>query len=338
MKLSRLAAGGAGLALVAASVFGATAAASADDIDVVVPNPIPAEGSSYPAGWFAGDVTGGPGSASQSPAGLTIVGGVAGYQLLNGDPVNGSPISLADALSYQQVSTTGGDAFFQISVFGEPGASNQQFTTLRPVDASIPWDGQWTSSQSVAGLTANQPYTKAALIAALDGDAAAQVLAFGVFVNAGDTVTVRAIDFGGDTYVFAAQPGILVSPSSVALADRSKPVTVTGSGFAPGETVYFGFGGENGGGLLDDVEAGEDGTASITFIPGELAEGQYTFSVSDESGSFGVFAPFSITANAVAALPATGLDTTGALAAGGVLLMAGAALALMTLRRKDAQA
>ena len=337
MKLSRIAASGAGIALVAASTFVGAAVANAEDIDVTVPSPLPAETSPYSAGWFAGTVTGGDGTAVQSAAGLTITGGTNGFQLLNGDPVNGAAISLADALSYQQVSVSGAEAFFQISVFGEPGT---EFTTLRPVDASQTW-GAWTTSQSVAGLTANQSYTKDELLTALDGGTAAEVLAFGVFINAGTTSTIRAILFGEDTFFFTtARPTLSVNPTTLTLAQVATPITLTGAGFAPGESVQIGIGFGNSGDSFGEVTADENGAFTFTrSFEGVTEPFTGVLFASDLSGLFSAETPFSVVANPVVpaaapVLPATGFDGTTVLLLGGVLLLAGAGVAVATARRK----
>jgi hypothetical protein len=339
MKLARITASGAGLALVAASVFVGAAAASAADFDVVLPNPVPAETGPYAAGWFAGTVTGTASVVAQTPAGVGITAGTSGYVLLNGDPANNpSSISLTAALESAQVSSTGADAFFQIAVYGEPGATEQEFTSLRPINADNT-SGDWTVSQGVPSLSlvAGTSYTKAVLIAAFDGGPTkAKVLAFGVFVNAGTTSTVRGIDFGENTYFFAPRASVTVNPTSLTVADLVKPVTITASGFAAGETVSFGLGSATSGDVLGTAIAGENGTAvySYTFVPGSPV-GDYTFFARDEFMVFIGTASFSVVSNV---LPATGLDATGTLLAGGVLLLAGAGIALVTLRRKSAQA
>ncbi|MBC7590339.1 MAG: hypothetical protein H7226_04750, partial [Salinibacterium sp.] len=121
MKLTSFGAGVTGVALVAGSVLLGALPASAETIPVTVEEPIPVETSPYSAGWFAGTVSGGDGSASQSSAGLEIVGGTAGYQLLNGDPAVAGDVTLAAAAGLG-VSAVGGDAYYQVSVFGEPNA------------------------------------------------------------------------------------------------------------------------------------------------------------------------------------------------------------------------
>ena len=347
MKFSRIAASGAGLALIAASTFVGAVASNADDIDVIVPSPLPTETNPYSAGWFAGEVAGGNGTAVQSAAGLVITGGDAGFQILNGDPVNGAPVSLSDAIYYQSVSTLGDEAYFQIAVFGEPEA---EFTTLRPVNAAEIW-GDWTTSQSVAGLVANESYTKDELIAALDGGAsAAQVLAYGLFVNAGETSTVRAIYFNNNTYYFAsARPTLTVNPTVLTVAEAANPVTLSGAGFAPGETVDIGIGYGNSGDSLGEAVADANGAFTFTYsFVGVTEPFTGTFFAGDSSGIFSASAEFSVVANPVVpttpvtpttptnVLPATGFDANSALLLGGVLLLAGAGIALVTLRRQSA--
>lgn len=335
MKLSRIAAGGAGLALVAVSTFVGATAASA--VDVVLPS-IPAETSPYSPGWFAGNVSGGDGTAVQSAAGLLITGGTNGYQLLNGDPASVTDVSLTEALNSPGAYTSTGEAFFQISVFGEPGT---QFTTLRPV-VSTDTAGAWYSSQSVAGLTANTPYTAAELIAALDGDAPAEVLAFGVFVNAGTTANLTSIVFDNEFYAFnegPVAPTLTVAPGTVTpeqLVDPGVNVTLTGT---PGYFAYVTVVGPTG--QEDEIGSftiDETGVLVVNIVweGGTPAEGTYTVNVGYSSGNSGDL--LSTTFVVKKALAATGLDATSTLLLGGVLLAAGAGIAVATLRRKAAQA
>jgi hypothetical protein len=326
MKLTRIAAGTASVALVAGATILGAAPANAAEINVVIPNPIPAENPlGYDPTWFAGDVAGGDGSAIQDSSGLVIVGGTNGFQLLNGAAEDDAALTLSAALDYQAVSDGDADAFFQIPVFGEPGT---EFTTLRPVVANEPW-GDWEVSQAVAGLVVGTPYAKADIIAALDAGTPAKVLAFGVFVNAGDTLTLRGIYFDGDTYLFAANPTLTVAPASLQLSERSKPVTLTATGFLPGEDVYVSYGNAGSGDLLDVVPADANGNLTYVADVSQFELGDYTFAVSDEGGVLFGSAAFSIVANALAA---TGLELTGGLVGAGVLLAAGAVF--LVIRRR----
>jgi hypothetical protein len=328
MKLTKFAAGMAGFALVGSAALLGAVPAHAADITVVIPNPIPDENpAGYDPTWFAGEIAGGDGSAIQDSTGLVIDGGTTGFQLLNGAAEDDASLTLTAALDYQGVSANGGDAFFQISVFGEPGT---EFTTLRPTSASDLW-GSWQVSQPVAGLATGTEYTKAEIIAALDAGTPAQVLGFGVFVDAGSTVTLRGILFNGDSYLFAAAPTLSVAPVELQLSQRSTPVTLTAAGFLPGEDVYIGVGTGYSGGLLDVVTAEADGTVIYSVDASEFELGDYSFSVSDEGGVMFASAEFAIVANALAA---TGLETTGLLVGAGVLLAAGTVF--LVLRRRAA--
>ena len=345
MKLKSFGAGVTGVALIAGSVLLGAMPASAATNQVILPVPIPAEADfdSYPAGWFAGTVSGADGTATQSSAGVEIVGGTNGYQLLNGDPADARNVTLAAATGLG-VSTISGDAFYQISVFAEPNnADNKQFTTLRPVDPNGP-GGNWVNSRAFDGAPAGTEAPLATHVALLDAGEPAQVLAFGVFVNAGDTVTVRAIGWDSDTYLFATAPTATATPSSVVASDTTTEVTLTGSGFAPGETVAVSGRGPSSSGAFDDAVADAEGIATVTFVGGQGEVGDYVFTFSDRrSGLFSASTQFSILAAPVvtpvvpaAVLPPTGVDALSAIVAASVLLAAGAGFILLSMRRKAA--
>jgi LPXTG-motif cell wall-anchored protein len=333
MKLKSIAAGTAGFALVAgASLLGA-APAYAADIPVVVPNPIPAENpAGYDPIWFAGNVTGGDGTAVQDETGLVITGGTNGFQLLNGAAEDDASLTLTVALGYNAVSSVG-DAYYQISVFGEPGG---EFTTLRPVVADELY-GAWEVSRAVAGLTVGTEYSTNELITALDAGSPAQVLAFGVFVNPGETATLRGLIFNGDRYVFADGPTLTLSAAQVQLSDRAKPFTLTATGFVAGEEIYIGAGSESSGGLLDILPADADGNLVYTVDLTEWTIGNYTISVGDDGGAYYAIADLAIVADGPA-LAATGVDVTPTLIGAGILFAAGAAFVFFTIRRRSVTA
>ena len=348
MKLRSFGAGVTGVVLVTGSLLLGALPASAATIQVTVPNPAPAETSPYSAGWFAGTITGGDGSATQSEAGLKIVGGTNGYQLLNGDPADAGDVTLAAAAGLG-VSTVSGDAFYQISVFGEPGGSeDKQFTTLRPVDPNN-LDGDWINSRAFGETAAGTAAPLATHVQLLDQGERAQVLAFGVFVNAGDTVIVRAIGWDADNYLFATAPTATATPTSVVASDTTTEVTITASGFAPDETVVVDFSDPSSAGSEDFVADG-DGNVTVSFLGAPGGVGDYIFTFSDgRSGLFSATTTFTVTEAAVVAppapatpttpsatLPNTGLDPMSATIAAGVLLATGAGFVLLSMRRKAA--
>ena len=137
MKLSRVLAASAGVALIGASTIAFAAPASAADIIAPQGSTFPDEADfdSYPSQWFVGE-SGNTAPLANSLYGLdiTATGGTA--QILNGTPITGSLIELT---AYARVIVTRGEATFQISVFGEPtNDADPEFTTLRPVEANYP--------------------------------------------------------------------------------------------------------------------------------------------------------------------------------------------------------
>lgn len=337
MKLKAFGAGIVGLAFVAGSVaLAAPAHAATIEVDA---SSIPAESNPYAAGWFAGSVAGGTGSAAQSAAGLAIVGGATGYQLLNGAPANGVGNTTA-AASNLAVSTVGGDAFYQISVFAEPGEADPGFTTLRPVDAHN-LGGDWVNSRAFSATAPVAAGTAAPLsthLGLLDELVPAEVLAFGVFVNGGDNVTLRSISWNGDAYLFN-DAALQFSATSVPFSSTD-PVVMTVSGFAPGDEIDLFLNAPAGSGLLATVFANADGIVTHTFAAGG-AIGTYTVTATSQidvrevSGSFAIVADVAV--GAPAALPPTGADARGSIIAGSALLFAGAGFILFSMRRKAAQ-
>lgn len=200
MKLKKLTAVGAGIALAIGSVFGVSLAASAIEVPV---NEIGVEGASYPANqWFLGKVTtpdAGP-APTQDASGLTITGK---NQLLYGKSMPGLDGTAFTNFVASASFAGSGQMAFQIPVFFSTG-SDRQFTTLRPDSFGVPAaSGTWISSQAVAGLPAGAPVPFADIVAAFDSAAGqAEVLAFGVFVNPGATAVLESVTAGGETWTF----------------------------------------------------------------------------------------------------------------------------------------
>lgn len=338
MKLSRVAAGGISLALVIASLFVGASAASADD--VTLPSPLPGQVNPYANTWFAGIVPGGDGTLIQSPLGLKITGGTNGYRLLNGFPSSAPAGGLASAMASASINDIGTDAVFQIAVFGE-SATNGEFTILSPALPNDP-NANWISSESVAGLTADTPYSQATIAANLDGGASlAQVLAFGVFVNAGDISTIVSLTWILETYNFADAPSVTVSPATVTSAQLVTPgVTITASAINSfSGTVFVRVTSPTG--QVEDLgefEVDADGSAVINIAWGLGAppEGTYTIDVSWPSSYRSEASLAAAVTVADKTLAASGVNSTGILLVGGALLLGGAGAALFTVRRKSA--
>jgi hypothetical protein len=95
----------------------------------------------------------------------------------------------------------------------------------------------------------------------------------------------------GAPITIVPQPTSLVTPATVGLtAYLSKGVTVTFSGFTPGDTVSFGLGDQGSGGPVgSSVTVGASGTATLSYVPTAGAQysspGTYTFSAGTAAGS-----------------------------------------------------
>lgn len=358
MKLHRILAAAGGVALIGASAFAFAAPANAADI-VAPAAPFPAETAPYAAGWFTGAGSTGT-SSSDAVYGLTIAAlpiPTSTYQVLNGTPVTGD---LTDLVDSARVYVTRGVATFQIPVFGEPGEADEQFTTLRPVGATVPGapffdqSAAWTTSQQLGAYAPGATATLAEFEAALDDGAAGyEILGFGAAVGNGQTGSISQIMFAGNTHLFRAAPTGTQSATTVTQQQfDATGVTFTLSGFVPNERVITSGRSDFGAGIIS-----EDGVADVngnfTFTvkgsPDFVTEPGANFSAAfgGDSGFFIEF-PFQITANPPAATPAatsaaprlaaTGTDLTGGVIAAGVLLLAGSALGVVALRRRSAKA
>jgi hypothetical protein len=218
MKINKLTAIGATLALAAGSIVGLGLAASAVDVPI---GSIVNETSPYPVEqWFIGNPAG-P-ALSQDTTGLTIPGR---NQLLYGRsttvPTGADFTALISGASF--VAT--GTATFQVPVFFD-GTANTEFTTLRPaVPGSPTTTSNWISSQDVpsVGLTANTPVPFTTIAAAFDTAADAEVLAFGVVVDPGTSAVLTSVTWAGTTWTFAT-PAAPVPPTAPPVAPPAAPV------------------------------------------------------------------------------------------------------------------
>ena len=187
MKLSRIAAAAAGVALIGASTLLTAGAAQADDLYPVAP--FPAETSPYAAGWFVGG--GSTGTATSGVAGLSVTGP---YQLLNGTTPTDSLVTLVDDASL--VST--GSANFQIALWND-GVNNTGFATIRSDNygpTSMNSLAGWRSSAPIGIIPANESHTLVEFQAALDASSPDyELLAFGINVPAGQTAVVSSISW-----------------------------------------------------------------------------------------------------------------------------------------------
>jgi len=358
VKLSRVLAATAGVALVGTSAFAFAAPASAADI-VAPAAPFPAETNPYSAGWFTGGGSVGS-SSSDAVYGLNITAGALPantYQVLNGTPVTGD---LTDLVADARLYVTRGVAAFQIPVFGEVGQPNQQFTTLRPAVPTAPGNPSfaatdlWITSQPLGTYAANSTATLAEFEAVLDGGVVPgyQILAFGAAVGNGQTGSISQIEFAGNTHLFRGDVTGTQSATSVTRAQLANPgITFTVSNLVPLEPIVISGYSDFGGGIISEGEffADADGNFSYTYaygdaeFPAELGtsnigifgvnsgfDAQFAFAVTADVAAV----PAPGTPGAPAQLAATGTELTGGIVAGGILLLAGAGLAVAATRRR----
>ena len=148
----------------------------------------------------AGGVTDAKGKGLNEIVGLEITGKT---QLLRGLADADFAANIAGMTEGYEIKLASGEAWAQIPVFSyQPGAAKPVFTTLR---AQVPASGKladatvWVSSKSVGGVNANENTTLDAILTAI-GDH--DVIGYGVFVDTGQTATVKSISFNGKTTSF----------------------------------------------------------------------------------------------------------------------------------------
>ena len=351
MKLSRVLAATAGVALVGTSAFAFVAPASAADITAPAA-PFPAETNPYAAGWFTGSGSIGA-SGTDAVYGLSLASppGVNNtYQVLNGTPITGDLTSLVEDA---RVYVTRGVATFQIPVFGEPGQTDQEFTTLRPADATVPGapfiaaSAPWITSGAIGTYAAGSTATLAEFETALSAGVPYQILAFGAAVGNGQSGSISQIYFAGNTHLFRAGITGTQSATTVSRAQSVNPgITFNVTGLVPNEPIVISGSSANGSGIISQGDLFADATGNFRYtytssaaVPADLGVNDFFF--------FGEYSGFSITFAvtitedvAVAAVPtraqlaATGTDLTGGVVAGGLLLLVGAGFAFVATRRR----
>ena len=364
MKLSRILATGAAAALVGASAFALAGSATAADAPANPPyatNYVTASqfGSEaaqpgYPQGWFTGTIAG-QGTITSGVSGLAIT---ANEQLLNGttptaglsDLVNGND---ANNIQPLEVKATGTVAF-QIPIFANVnGTANTGFTTLVPngigqagIDADAWHVTQNVSVGGVPVLIVGQTYTIEqieGIIEEVGSPVPYQILAYGIIVADGFTATLQSVTWNNVTSQFTPQSTATITPATITpadLADATKGVTATFTGFVPGETVSFGIGtGNSGDGLPDTAVADETGTVVLRyFSAAPLDVGTYFLSAFAATSGASAIGSFVVAAAVVTAadpeLAATGVDSTPYLISGGVLLLLGLGFGAASILRR----
>ena len=309
-------------------------------------------GGSYPGGvdWFFGEVSGTEGSAAFTSVGIEFNTGADGsVQILNQNVATPlDALELTDIVGNVDIVADSTDWTFQLPFFAEGPSSG--FTTLRPVaQGSLDPSANWITSGAIAATGSTPAYSagdQASLIdfaAALYGDAAPALLAYGFFVDPGDAPVIQAINWDGQISAFTPVYAPVVTPTTITtvdLADPAKGIALSFAGSLPGTAVYIDLENAAGDSVYSDFGqfVAADGTFSTNLVIPNLAAGTYTLTFDDDGYAYfflGLGQQWQITVTP--ALAATGFDATVPV---GVALftLLGGALAVFYARRQSARA
>jgi LPXTG-motif cell wall-anchored protein len=357
MKTSKIAAGGLGIALIAAMTLGG-AVSSASAADFYIDTLGDEAGGPYPAGWFTGDISvGTEGTHAFTPDGLELTGK---KQILNGSVPTQNMATLVNRID---TSSQNADWYFQLPVFGNPSGAvqpfpacnNLQYTTLVSDQGTNPSGGNWRTTGNICNPLGTAITYPAGTVTTLDNFAIAlgggdyTVLAYGYFWDtaASDTLYWSDYNDGEITSFFTPNVTTVAAPNPIAIGDftaAGKGVTISGSGFIPFTEVLFDLYPAGGGPAINlgEHDADANGNVSFKYVgPAASKAGTYTidtyYLINGPDGSEVGFIENSYSSTFVVALAATGSEFNPALFLGTAsLLLAGGAI--MILRRRTATA
>lgn len=327
--------------LVASPAHAATTYVGPDDL------PFPVEDGSALEGWFKGAYSTDPAAGAESitPSGLQLEGR---FQLLNADVPALTLEQLATTTNYGLVS---GPVFLQFPLFFDStdinDDSNLGFTTLRPQAAnqdSSTTGTLWRSSRDFGlapgtVIPANSINPLSAYLDVIaDQGLVVDVLAYGIFVDPGETSTVYSITAGDDTTWFLPAPTATATTPAAPTVEQATTtgVSATFTGFLPGEAVTADFATEGFGGPVDgDYVADADGVITVSYIlPADTVPGTYLLGATGDTTSVNAVSEFTVVAAAAPELADTGAETAGLIALASGLLIAGTSAIVVTSRRR----
>lgn len=306
------------------------------------------ETTDYPAeDWFFGDASGvdGPSEFTRDGLGLNAPAQSGNVQILNQN-IGTQPATVADFIDLVatlRVHANNSQYTIQIPVFGEPTAG-PEFTTLRPsfqgnIDSGNAGDQLWVTSWAIPGYAAGATDTLENLVTALYANEAPELLAYGVWVAAAETTTIRAIEWGGEYSVFLPVPTRSISHTTISITDAtSTGFTLTGTNWLPNGTAFVYIEDPDGNTIVsNDFPVDANGNVTVPIVlPSGSEVGTYSITFDDDGFYYGIDFmgdPFT-TLEVTAALAATGADDSAlALGVGGVLLLAGAGILLVSRTR-----
>lgn len=330
MKLSPVAAVIAASALIAVSTLGMTGAASAAT-----------PGSTYvlASGIASSPAPGTPGLAYYNGTGISS--GLNGLAVTGGTHINAELATPLDAGTGTAFSDFRDSVYFWSPSLTDTLPLLQYFSDgVADVRVLVPdlsgtaainsVAALWSTSIAIGAIPANTSVT----LATFDAQMAlvlpnATITGFELYSSSPTTITAMAAD--SQLFVFLPAP-VPSAPTSISLANLTGPgITVTTSGFVPNESVDVYFSDPNSGGQIDTVVADANGELLFTYVgPASSPLGDYNLTFVGSVPNFQTF-DFAVVATALAA---TGLDLTVPVIGCAILLLGGAALALIAARRR----
>jgi hypothetical protein len=256
--------------------------------------------------------------------------------------VSGSALSDISSSSFFTASTTV-QVYAEISWFTDSAMTDDQIfiAASNGSDSFTNPSALWISSVPVGSIAAFNAATLADFDAELATDPAlvgASVAGVGMLNVSGAPIDLYNFAAGGNSFYFTPEPVATAGPATITPADLGTPgkgFTVSTTGFVPNESLSIYLGSSSNGGQIDTAVADASGAVTYTYIAPDTASAldAYTLTlVGDDSSTFQQFA-FSVVA-AAPALAVTGFDAAVPAVAGGVLLLGGAALALIAVKRR----
>lgn len=320
----------------------ATAATTIGDYTFYDASDFGQETTDYPAeDWFFGDASGVDGATefTREGLGLNAPTQTGNVQILNQN-VGTQPATVSefvDLVASLWVHADNNAYTIQVPVFGEPTAG-PEFTTLRPsfqgnIDPVNAGSQLWVTSWAINGYAAGATDTLENLVTALYLGEAPELLAYGVWVAAAETTTVRAIEWAGEYSVFLPVPTRSISHTTISITDAtSTGFTLTGTNWLPNSSAYVDIEDGDGDTVVNDTfTVDANGNVSVPIVlPSGSDVGTYVITFDDDGFYYEIIDfmgdPFT-TLEVTAALAATGADDSAlALGVGGVLLVVGAGI------------
>ena len=345
MKLSRPLASAIGVAIVAASALALAAPAGAATPGVVYLTAADVPTSAIPGPYIYGAVGwmkySFGGTLTSSVNGLTVP---YDTELLYGLE---EPLALNDGGVLAQVvgnssisASATDDLYFYIDYYTDAAQTSMSYLTAYNdgPDVYSP-TALWYAQTTIGSIPVGTSATLAEFDAQFDVDPLQDEASFYAldFYNDGDPVDLYSFRANGIDYSFLPEPVSSAPATLTQDAYSAAGITITTTGFVPGEEVevYQSFPTAAGpdGGNAPGVTADANGAITYTFRPEAGVTplvGAYNLTFVGVAGAQ-IF-DYSVTASA--ALAATGTDSYAPLAAGGVLLFGGAALALVAVTRR----